>query len=131
MSDSELHSSVSCSCNNYSSDYGGIFWLIACYALLPLLGPVSRQDLCATCNLTERQCPGHMGHIELNMPVYHPLWMRNLFLVNRTTLITYFWHSFFCCLYCTLLLPLVCWLTGRHYNYCPNRSNENKTVSNY
>lgn len=30
---------------------------------------------CATCNLNQSSCPGHPGHIELPVPVYHPTFM--------------------------------------------------------
>lgn len=30
---------------------------------------------CTTCNLTSYTCPGHVGHIELPVPVYHPTFM--------------------------------------------------------
>ncbi|TPX13246.1 uncharacterized protein E0L32_006446 [Thyridium curvatum] len=31
--------------------------------------------LCTTCNLGQLLCPGHPGHIELPVPVYHPVFM--------------------------------------------------------
>ena len=38
------------------------------------MGPIDRrQGLCATCGLSFAHCPGHCGHVELPMPVYHPL----------------------------------------------------------
>ena len=36
------------------------------------LGPIDRGK-CVTCGLSYSHCPGHMGHIELAVPVYHPL----------------------------------------------------------
>lgn len=30
---------------------------------------------CATCNLNQSACPGHPGHIQLPVPVYHPVFM--------------------------------------------------------
>ncbi|KAH7134853.1 hypothetical protein B0J13DRAFT_480560 [Dactylonectria estremocensis] len=30
---------------------------------------------CATCNLNQATCPGHTGHIQLPVPVYHPIFM--------------------------------------------------------
>ncbi|KAH6877351.1 hypothetical protein B0T10DRAFT_566373 [Thelonectria olida] len=30
---------------------------------------------CATCNLNQGTCPGHPGHIQLPVPVYHPVFM--------------------------------------------------------
>ncbi|KAM0815519.1 putative DNA-directed RNA polymerase subunit [Seiridium cardinale] len=31
--------------------------------------------LCTTCNLNQSSCPGHAGHIDLPVPVYHPVFM--------------------------------------------------------
>ncbi|KAL8413861.1 hypothetical protein RB594_005194 [Gaeumannomyces avenae] len=33
------------------------------------------ESLCTTCNLGPSSCPGHPGHIELPVPVYHPVFM--------------------------------------------------------
>ncbi|KAI1076482.1 beta and beta-prime subunits of DNA dependent RNA-polymerase [Whalleya microplaca] len=33
------------------------------------------ESLCTTCNLTQPNCPGHVGHIDLPVPVYHPVFM--------------------------------------------------------
>ena len=41
----------------------------------PALGPVDRHAVCPTCHLTQRECPGHLGHHELAEPLYHPLMM--------------------------------------------------------
>ena len=50
----------------------------------PSLGPVEQGSaLCPTCHLTAKECPGHMGHIELDVPVYHPLLFPTLFLLLR------------------------------------------------
>eukprot|EP00118_Oscarella_pearsei_P022870 m.268010 g.268010 ORF g.268010 m.268010 type:complete len:184 (+) comp40524_c1_seq16:41-592(+) len=38
----------------------------------PALGPVSHHDVCATCQQLAIHCPGHVGHISLPLPVYHP-----------------------------------------------------------
>jgi DNA-directed RNA polymerase I subunit RPA1 len=37
------------------------------------LGPIDRMASCKTCKLPFERCPGHVGHIELAVPVYHPL----------------------------------------------------------
>ncbi|KAF8580902.1 beta and beta-prime subunits of DNA dependent RNA-polymerase [Ramaria rubella] len=55
----------------------------------PALGPADQKDLCGTCRLGYFQCPGHFGHIELPAPVYHPLFMINMYNLLRGT-----------CLYC-------------------------------
>ncbi|KAI0137542.1 DNA-directed RNA polymerase I subunit RPA1 [Xylariales sp. AK1849] len=33
------------------------------------------DSLCTTCNLNQAGCPGHAGHIELPVPLYHPVFM--------------------------------------------------------
>ncbi|KAF7332255.1 DNA-directed RNA polymerase subunit [Mycena kentingensis (nom. inval.)] len=58
----------------------------------PALGPAERQDLCATCHLTFYTCPGHFGHIELPAPVFHPLFMGNMYNLLRDT--CFFCHRF-------------------------------------
>ena len=39
----------------------------------PRLGPLGPADKCPTCGQGQAQCLGHMGHIALTMPVYHPV----------------------------------------------------------
>ncbi|KAL8286881.1 hypothetical protein RQP46_003887 [Phenoliferia psychrophenolica] len=51
----------------------------------PAFGPQARGDICATCRLSSFDCPGHFGHIELPMPVFHPLYMTNAFQLLRGT----------------------------------------------
>ncbi len=51
----------------------------------PALGPMRPNDICATCHLNSYQCPGHFGHIELPSPVFHPLFMGNMFNLLRGT----------------------------------------------
>lgn len=54
------------------------------------LGPIKRFDVCATCQLTDLNCPGHFGHIELPVPVFHPMLIRTLFqILNKTCLECY------------------------------------------
>lgn len=33
------------------------------------------DSICTTCNLGQQSCPGHAGHIDLPVPVYHPTFM--------------------------------------------------------
>ncbi|KAG6222855.1 hypothetical protein E4U34_001214 [Claviceps purpurea] len=40
---------------------------------------------CATCNLNQLGCPGHPGHIQLPVPVYHPVFMNQAYLLLRAT----------------------------------------------
>ncbi|KZT13040.1 beta and beta-prime subunits of DNA dependent RNA-polymerase [Laetiporus sulphureus 93-53] len=58
----------------------------------PALGPSNKQDICATCRLTYFTCPGHFGHIELPAPVFHPLFMANMYRLLRGTCM--FCHRF-------------------------------------
>ena len=39
----------------------------------PRLGPLTPADKCPTCGQGHNSCLGHMGHIQLTMPVYHPV----------------------------------------------------------
>lgn len=47
------------------------------------------RNLCTTCGLDERQCPGHQGHIELPVPAFNPLFFSQMFIFLRSL-----------CLYC-------------------------------
>ncbi|KAJ6598841.1 hypothetical protein DFH09DRAFT_1388152 [Mycena vulgaris] len=58
----------------------------------PALGPTERDDICATCHLTFYTCPGHFGHIDLPAPVFHPLFMGNMYNLLRDTCL--FCHRF-------------------------------------
>lgn len=58
----------------------------------PALGPAERSDVCKTCHLTYYTCPGHFGHIELPAPVFHPLFMVNMYNLLRGTCL--FCHRF-------------------------------------
>lgn len=44
------------------------------------LGTIRSGILCVTCSRNAKFCPGHFGHIELPIPIVHPLFAR--FLVN-------------------------------------------------
>lgn len=37
----------------------------------PRLGSIDRAFKCATCDENMSECPGHFGHIELVVPVFH------------------------------------------------------------
>ncbi|KAI0014813.1 beta and beta-prime subunits of DNA dependent RNA-polymerase [Xylariomycetidae sp. FL0641] len=39
--------------------------------------------VCTTCNLAQPNCPGHVGHIELPVPVYHPVFMDQILRLLR------------------------------------------------
>lgn len=47
------------------------------------------RNVCTTCGLDEKFCPGHMGHIELPVPVYNPMFFNQLYIFLRSA-----------CLYC-------------------------------
>ncbi|UKZ79302.1 hypothetical protein TrVFT333_007052 [Trichoderma virens FT-333] len=40
---------------------------------------------CATCNLNQSSCPGHPGHIQLPVPVYHPVFLDQAYRLLRAT----------------------------------------------
>ncbi|RWA06234.1 hypothetical protein EKO27_g8870 [Xylaria grammica] len=41
------------------------------------------DSTCTTCNLPSPNCPGHPGHIELPIPVYHPVFMDQILRLLR------------------------------------------------
>lgn len=47
------------------------------------------RNVCATCGLDEKFCPGHMGHIDLPVPVYNPMFFNQIYIFLRSS-----------CLYC-------------------------------
>lgn len=47
------------------------------------------RNLCTTCGLDEKFCPGHMGHIDLPVPVFNPLFFNQMYIFLRSS-----------CLYC-------------------------------
>ena len=49
------------------------------------LGPLDKNDICLTCNLDYFQCPGHFGHINLVLPVYNPIFFKELVKLLRAT----------------------------------------------
>ena len=48
----------------------------------PALGAFG-DNACGTCHLNTYNCPGHSGHIELPVPVYHLLFLPQLFILLR------------------------------------------------
>ncbi|RGP66425.1 DNA-directed rna polymerase i subunit rpa1 [Fusarium longipes] len=40
---------------------------------------------CTTCNLNQATCPGHPGHIQLPVPVYHPVFMDQAYRLLKAT----------------------------------------------
>ena len=49
----------------------------------PMLGPIDQNAMCPTCGLSFRDCPGHIGHVELCAPVYNPMLFAQLYQVLR------------------------------------------------
>lgn len=48
------------------------------------MGPVERSEPpCITCALSHADCPGHAGHVELSVPVHHPLLLDELIAILR------------------------------------------------
>lgn len=58
----------------------------------PSLGPVDPMEHCKTCAQSYDDCPGHYGHIELALPVFHPLLFNELYKLLRC-----------CCFSCRVL----------------------------
>lgn len=42
------------------------------------LGPMQQGDRCITCGLGGAHCPGHLGHIDLPVPLFHPLYFKTV-----------------------------------------------------
>ena len=50
----------------------------------PRMGPVHARDPpCPSCCLSFENCPGHAGHIELAVPVHHPLLLDEILTILR------------------------------------------------
>ncbi|XP_069571829.1 DNA-directed RNA polymerase I subunit RPA1 [Brachyistius frenatus] len=47
------------------------------------LGPADIKEVCSTCCQDFNNCPGHLGHVELPLPVYNPLFFDKLYLLIR------------------------------------------------
>ncbi len=39
------------------------------------MGTIEMNDICATCQLGPKECPGHFGYLELTTPIFHPAFM--------------------------------------------------------
>ena len=50
----------------------------------PRLGPIDHNEVCPTCGFTGRMCTGHLGHVELPLPIFHPLLMDHLLLLLQS-----------------------------------------------
>jgi len=50
----------------------------------PALGPLDKTfGNCETCGLSDAECPGHFGHIELPVPLYNPITFKALYRIMR------------------------------------------------
>ncbi|KAK6188065.1 hypothetical protein SNE40_004329 [Patella caerulea] len=49
------------------------------------LGPYDRGEVCSTCGQNNIHCPGHIGHIQLALPVYNPLFFKQLYRLLKGT----------------------------------------------
>nr|XP_033807728.1 DNA-directed RNA polymerase I subunit RPA1 isoform X1 [Geotrypetes seraphini] len=47
------------------------------------LGPSDFREVCSTCAQDFNSCPGHLGHIELPLTVYNPLFFDRLYILLR------------------------------------------------
>lgn len=57
----------------------------------PAMGPYDRDcDPCATCLNNIVNCPGHIGHVELCMLVYNPVFISSVYSVLRITCLSCF-----------------------------------------
>lgn len=45
----------------------------------PRLGAIGYGEKCGTCNCDVTTCPGHFGHIVLNMPFYQPFFLNHIY----------------------------------------------------
>ncbi len=44
----------------------------------PRMGSMEQDELCVSCEMNPKDCPGHFGHIELNTFIMHPMYMRHI-----------------------------------------------------
>lgn len=49
----------------------------------PRLGSIKNGVECDTCKLDGSECPGHMGYIELNKPVIHPVFLQHVVMLLK------------------------------------------------
>ena len=59
----------------------------------PRMGVNQSQLICSTCDTKDPDCPGHFGHIELAVPIYHIGFLERINKVLRCV-----------CYYCSKLL---------------------------
>ncbi|TST60384.1 DNA-directed RNA polymerase I subunit RPA1 [Bagarius yarrelli] len=49
------------------------------------LGPADVKEICTTCMQDFNSCPGHFGHVDLQLPVYNPFLFDKLYMLVRGT----------------------------------------------
>ena len=60
------------------------------------MGPVDKNDICLTCSLDYISCPGHFGHVKLVLPVFNPVFFKELIkLIKMSCICGYFLTSKF------------------------------------
>ena len=42
------------------------------------MGVLNNNELCGSCNKNTKDCPGHFGHISLNVDILHPLFYKHI-----------------------------------------------------
>lgn len=74
------------------SDRNDLYVVYTSYGVVHSTGRILDFDRCKSCHASYDSCPGHFGHIELPAPVFHPLFMVNMFNLLRATCL--FCHHF-------------------------------------
>lgn len=64
------------------------------------LGTSSYEFICKTCKGTDKECPGHFGHLELAMRMFAPQFIKVIVKILRCV----------CCQCSKLLIDSVCYL---------------------
>uniref|UniRef100_A0A0N4ZQL0 DNA-directed RNA polymerase subunit n=1 Tax=Parastrongyloides trichosuri TaxID=131310 RepID=A0A0N4ZQL0_PARTI len=60
----------------------------------PKFGPVDSRDKCITCGLQGAMCPGHFGHILLEVPAFNPLLFSLTYKLLQSSCV--YCHKFYC-----------------------------------
>ncbi|KEY64139.1 hypothetical protein S7711_09699 [Stachybotrys chartarum IBT 7711] len=76
--------SISVKCINNTQTFDSLLNPVPGGLYDPALGSWG-ESTCTTCNLNQSSCPGHPGHIQLPVPVYHPVFMDQAYRLLRAT----------------------------------------------
>uniref|UniRef100_A0AC34G3L2 DNA-directed RNA polymerase n=1 Tax=Panagrolaimus sp. ES5 TaxID=591445 RepID=A0AC34G3L2_9BILA len=60
----------------------------------PALGPFENLEKCSTCQQNSKHCPGHVGHISLEVPVFNPVYFPFMLNLLKGTCVNC--HQFMC-----------------------------------